>query len=408
VRAQWIWVLLFVLTAIFLVLYLFSAHQPAQIITEALTYFTREQIMLGREYARQQQLAFVLGFVARLFALIIFAFGPGAVALEQHVERMVPRHSTRAALFFFFLLWLLLQMVNLPFSFYRSHVLDHRWGFSTQSFFGWWLDYGKGAVLDLAFSALTVILFFHLLQRWSKNWWVPASLFMTAWLLIQVFFWPTLIAPLYNRFQPVEDPEVIAMVRDLASRAEIPITEILVMDASRRTTKANAYFAGLGTSKRIVLYDTLLHNFRLAQIKAVVAHEMAHWKLGHIRTGVLLGSLATSVQLYVLSLLLGSSGVRYGLVPYPLRTWAVALLAMMLISFVASPAQTAVSRQMEQAADAMAVRLTEDPEGAVALQQDLAKTNRSDITPPAFIEWFAHTHHSPWRRIKLIETRMAK
>ncbi len=116
------------------------------------------------------------------------------------------------------------------------------------------------------------------------------------WIVIQTLLWPILVAPLFNRFEPVQDPEVIGMIRQLADRAGIPVEEVLVMDASRRTNKANAYFAGIGKTKRIVLYDTLLDNYSSAEVEAVVAHEMAHWKLGHIRTGILLGILATFVQ----------------------------------------------------------------------------------------------------------------
>lgn len=402
-RAKPIWLVLFVLTAFFLSLYMYFTLQPVTVTPMALEYFNQEEIILGRQYWRERQQLSLISFVLRVAILTAVALGPWGNSLSRRALHIARGHKFFAALLFFFGLWIILQLINLPLSFYRSYVLEHRWGFSTQTLAGWWADYAKNAVLDLIFSAAGAMLFFWALERWPVGWWLPASLFMAGWLVVQTLLWPTLLAPLFNRFEPVQDPEVVAMVRRLAERAQIPVEEVLVMDASRRTTKANAYFAGIGRTKRIVLYDTLLNNYSPAEVEAVVAHEMAHWKLGHIKNGIFLGILATTVQFYLLALVLRSLDVQWQLGHYLPRAWAVALLFMVLTSFVVSPIETGISRQMEKAADVESVALIGNSDGAVALQVNLARRNRSDILPPWFIEWFAYTHPSTLRRIEFLK-----
>jgi len=403
VRAKPFWLALFLLTAVFLLFYVYFTLQPVDVTSAALKYFTREEILFGRQYWRQRQLLFVVSFAIRVSILTAVALGPWGDLLTHRVVRIAQGQKLKAALLFFLILWGILQLASLPLSFYRSYVFEHRWGFSTQTLTGWWADYAKSAALDLVFSAVGALLFFWLLRRWPLSWWLPAGVLMAGWLLIQNLLWPTLVAPLFNRFEPVQDPEVVAMVRQLAERSKIPVQEILVMDASRRTNKANAYFAGIGKTRRIVLYDTLLNNYSQPAVEAVVAHEMAHWKLGHIRIGTLLGILAIFVQFYLLALVLKSSLTYWQLKHYPPQAWAVALLFFLLTSFVGSPLENGVSRYMERAADRESVVLTGDPDGAVALQLNLARQNLSDIMPPPFIEWFAYSHPSTLRRIELLK-----
>lgn len=113
-------------------------------------------------------------------------------------------------------------------------------------------------------------------KQWPKTWWMVGAAVFSGWLVIQTLLWPVVISPLFNHFTEVRDPQIISMVNDLAQNAGLRIDKILVMDASRRTNKANAYFTGVGTTQRIVLYDTLLKDYDQNEIQAVIAHEMAH------------------------------------------------------------------------------------------------------------------------------------
>ncbi|MGI6128466.1 MAG: M48 family metallopeptidase [bacterium] len=395
--------LLLLLTASLLALYLYFSLAPANVTPAALQHFSREEILAGHKYRQQKQVLFVLRFALQIMLLATVALGRGGNLLEKWVLSAVQGRRFLGVLLFFLVLWVGLRLVNLPISFYSSYVLEHRWGFSSQTMASWWADYIKGAAMDLVFSVVGAALFFLALRKWPTSWWLPAGLFMAGWLIVQTFLWPSFVAPLYNRFEPATEPQVVAMVKNLAQKADVPVQQVLVMDASRRTSKANAYFAGIGRTKRIVLYDTLLENYPLNEVEAVVAHEIAHWKLGHIRTGVFWGIVATFAQFYLIALVLTSSFSRWQLGHYPLRVWAVTLLFLLLTSFVTSPIQNGISRYMERAADKESVALVGNAEGAVALQLNLARGNRSDIVPPPFIEWFAYTHPSTLKRIELLQ-----
>jgi len=299
------------------------------------------------------------------------------------------------------MLWLLLKLLNLPFTLYSSYFWQHQWGFSTQSMGSWWLDYVKGSGLELILSVAGFTLLFGAINRWPGTWWLAGATFISIWFIVQTFLWPVVVSLLFNRFVPANDPAVLTMVRELSEKANLPVDQVLIMDASRRTIKANAYFTGLGRTKRIVLYDTLLVNYPPDEVEAVVAHEMAHWSRGHIVRGLTLGILGNFALWGLLFVFLRATIPQ--LTRYPPYTWAVILLFFLLASFAGAPLQNYFSRNMEIEADRVAVKLTGNAPAAVRLQVDLAAKNLSDVTPAAFVQWFSHSHPSALDRIEIIQ-----
>jgi len=364
-------------------------------------YFTAAQVKQGREYSQVMRLLFIGSFAVEAAFLIWLVFRGYLNGISVWAQQLAGGSYWGGVLFFFLALWLALRLISLPFSIYGSYFWQHRWGFSTQSMGSWWLDYLKGAGLDLALTSLGVILLFWLINRWPGAWWVAGAAFFSIWLVIETIIWPVAISPLFNRFEPVRDPAVVGMVRQLSEKARLPVDQVLVMDASQRTTKANAYFAGLGPTKRIVLYDTLLDKCPRDQVEAVVAHEMAHWRQGHIIKGLTLGVIGSFITWGILFLLLKST-LPWSLHPAQPQVWAVLLLFFSLFSFAGSPLQNHISRSMEKEADRVAVELTGNAPAAVRLQVNLAAKNLSDISPPAFIQWFSYSHPPALTRIESI------
>ena len=395
------WLLLVFLAGLFSLLYLWFTVFPGRVAPETWQFFDAGQVSGGREYSMVPRLLFIAGFLVQAAFLLWLVFGGRAAALSQWSRQAAGGNYWGSILLFFLALWLMLQLLRLPFTLYSSYFWQHRWGFSTQSLGSWWLDYLKGAGLELALTAVGVLFFFWLLNRWPGAWWLAGAALFSLWLVFQTFLWPVVVSPLFNRFVPAEDPALLGMVWELSGKARIPVDQVLIMDGSRRTTRSNAYFAGLGKTRRIVLYDTLLAKYPPDEVKAVVAHEMAHWRQGHILQGLAWGILGSFVGWGLLFALLR------GAVPpttrYPPETLAVALLFLLWVSFVSSPVQNAVSRAMEREADRVAVMLTGDVPAAIRLQVDLADKNLSDIAPPAFIRWFSYTHPPAPERIRLLQ-----
>ncbi|MHB1125467.1 MAG: M48 family metallopeptidase [Bacillota bacterium] len=399
-RAGTLWPLLVVLTGIFSLLYLLFTLFPGRVAPEALQYFSQEQIHQSRAYSQAVQLFFISSFIVEV-AFLIWLFLSGRVfSLSRLIERISGGNYWGGVLLFFFVLWLLLRVINLPFSFLSSYTWQHRWGFSTQTLYSWWFDYFKAAGLGLLISAAGVLVLFWLIRRWPLSWWIYGAIFVSIWMVVQTFLWPVIIAPLFNRFEPARDPALLSMVSKLSEKAGLSVDRVLIMDASRRTTKANAYFAGLGRTKRVVLYDTLVQNYSPEEVEAVVAHELAHWSSGHIKKGLLLGVLVNFLIWGIMFILLrGVLSQRFLPPPY---IWAMIALFFALTSFVGSPLENYYSRQMEREADRVSVVLTGNAPAAISLQQNLTVKNLSDVDPPAFIRWFNYSHPPFLERIQVI------
>lgn len=394
------WLLLLVVAGVFSVLYLWFTLFPGRIPAEVWHYFTAAQVHQGRAYSQVTRFIFIAGFLFQTVFLLWFIFSGRAMLLSRWAQQ-VTGGTIWSYLVFFAVLWAILLLIRLPLDLYHGYFWQQHWGFSTQTMAAWWLDYAKGAGLGLVLSALGVLALFGIMGRWPGTWWLVVAGLLSLWLLVQTFLWPVLVSPLFNRFEPVRDPAVVNMVQQLSGQAGLSVGQVLVMDASRRTTKANAYFTGLGQTKRIVLYDNLLRDYPLDEVEAVVAHEMAHWKLGHIKKGLILGITGNFILWGVLFLLL-----RWTLGPghyYPPATWALIVLFSLLVAFATNPLTNSFSRSMEREADRMAVLWTENVDAAIRLEVRLAANNKADPAPPAFISWFSHTHPPVLERIGVIK-----
>lgn len=400
-RLTGVWLMLICVVGLFSLLYLWYTLFPGRVAPAALDYFSVEQINRGRQYNLMPRLMFIGSFLAQVSFLLWLVFSGKAVKLSHLVQLAAGGNYWGSIILFFLLLWVVLQLLQLPFTLYSTYFWQHQWGFSTQALGAWWLDYLKSAGLGLVISTAGVILLFSALNRWPGTWWLAGAAFVSFWLLGQTFLWPVVISPLFNRFEPAKDPAVISMVRELSAAARLPVDQVLIMDASRRTTKANAYFAGIGRTKQIVLYDTLLAAYPLDEVKAVVAHEMAHWSRGHITRGLMLGICGNFILWGLLFLLIRTPAAG-SLTRSPPHVWAVILLFFLLASFAATPLQNYFSRGMEKEADRTAAALTGDAPATIRLQVDLAAKNLSDVAPAPFIQWFSYSHPAAPERIEII------
>ena len=392
------WLGLIVLAGALSALYLGNALYPGPINPDALRYFSIEQAHNARAYNFVPRIIFITSFILQATALIWLVFSRKGAEMAHWLEGKSRGHYWQSLISYFLLLWFFLRLLRLPFTLFGNYYWQQTWGFSTQSFGSWWLDYFKNATLDLFLSTFGVLMFFLILKHWPKLWWVIVATLFSVWLLLQNFLWPVIVAPMFNHFETVNDPAVINMVQDLAYKAGIQVDEVLVMDASKRTTKANAYFSGLGTTKQIVIYDNLLKNYPMDEVRAVIAHEMGHWQKGHIIQGLTLGILGSFLVWGLLAFFLCGFTPKFA--PYPPQLWASLQLFLLLIMMVTNPLQSYISREMEKQADQVSLELTKDPSAGVRLQLNLATKNLSDVSPPDFIVWFEYTHPPVLSRIR--------
>lgn len=273
-------------------------------------------------------------------------------------------------------------------------------GLVTQSWAGWAADVVRSQAIAAGLGAAGGALLVFGMRRFGRRWWIPGAAVVVAFGAFTTYAWPVVLDPLFNRFEPLAPGPVRSQVVRLADRAGIDVGEVFVMDASRRTTAANAYVAGLGSTKRVVLYDNLLEDFSLDEVGLVVAHELAHVRHRDLQHGLLYLAIVAPFGMLAVARLGERMGGRAS---EPVRAVATTALALAVVT----PALTAVSNQLSRAvearADAYALRLTGDPAAQIAFQRRIAVQNVSDVDPPAVWHALFGTHPTTLERIGVAE-----
>lgn len=279
-----------------------------------------------------------------------------------------------------------LRVLTLPFAILvRRQLLAY--GLSTQSWPAWAVDLAKGEAVDVVAVSLALLVLVGCARRWQRAWPAIAGAIAAVLVVAGSFAYPLVVEPLFNHFEPLPDGSLRDGVLELADREGVEVDEVLVADASRRTTTLNAYVSGIGGSRRVVLYDNLVDDLPQDEALSVVAHELAHAQHDDVVTGTVLGAAGTCFAIGLLGLVLGrmrrrGSPADPAVVPLVLALYAVATV-------LSSPVQNTISRQIETRADVDALRATEDPAAFRELQRQLALRSVADPTPPAWYHlWF--------------------
>jgi STE24 endopeptidase len=281
---------------------------------------------------------------------------------------------------------------TLPLDHWRGLVRERRFGLSRQTLRSWLADRAKAEAVELVLASAVwtaAIALVHASPRW---WPVPAGAALALFVLVMSFVAPVVLEPLFNRFEPLGDERLAVELRDLAERAGVPVRDVLVADASRRTTRTNAYVSGLGPTRRVVVWDTLLTEAAEPELKLIVAHELGHRRAHHVLKGTLLGMASAVALVLVLRGALGT--LRPGDFPE-------AALLFMALEVAGLPAIAAVSRRWERQADRASLELTDDREAFVRAHVSLARKNLSDLEPPRLAYLMLFSHPTPPERLAL-------
>jgi STE24 endopeptidase len=292
------------------------------------------------------------------------------------------------------------RVVTLPFAvLLRRHVLDY--GLSTQAWSGFAVDLAKNEAVTIVVTSVTMVVLVGCARRWRRAWPAVAGGLLGALVLAGSFVYPVVVEPVFNNFTPLPDGPLRTRVLQLADQEHVPVDDVLVADASRRTTTLNAYVSGFGGTRRVVLYDNLVHDVPQDEALSVVAHELAHAHHDDVLTGSLLGAAGAVFGVGLLALVVGSVGERRRL---SMRDPAVVPLVLALIAVgtvLASPVQNGISRQVEVRADVDALEATDDAQAFVGVQRQLALRSLADPAPPAWSQFWFGSHPTGLTRIAI-------
>ena len=301
------------------------------------------------------------------------------------------------------------KIVDLPLAFYSGYVLEHRFGLSRQTFWGWMKDQFKALVVGVPLTIGGVEVIYQLLRAHPEYWWIYASLAFITFVVVMANLAPVVLLPLFFKFKPVVNQDLQNRVNRLVRKTGAPVCGIFEWSLGDKTRKANAAVVGWGNTRRIIVSDTLIENFTGEEIEVIMAHELCHHVKHHIWQGIALQSALTFGAFYAAHRILPPLTQPFGfrglsdIANLPLFALVITTLSLLVL-----PAVNYFSRRLETVADEYALHITGDALAFVSSMEKLAELNLANKTPNKIIEFIFYSHPSVEERIKLAADRVGQ
>ncbi|MCX6829833.1 MAG: M48 family metallopeptidase [candidate division Zixibacteria bacterium] len=305
--------------------------------------------------------------------------------------------------FIFFLLFM--TLINFPVDYYRNFVVEHDYGFSNQTFGQWMGDNLKTFAVIFIFGFFIFLILYWLINRFKK-WWLYFAIGIIPFMVLVIVIFPVLVAPIFNKFEPIKNQELKTEMIALASRAGITNPDIYEVDASKQSSKVNAYFTGMFGTKRIVLYDTSIKNFSVNELKFIMGHEIGHYLKNHIWYGLFIAVVIMFLMGYLIDKLLprfiSRQSRRLGFTHLgDMASLPLILLFVTIFSFITQPIENGASRYFEYQSDQYGLEISGvTGDEAVTAFDKLSVANLSDPEPPALIEFWFYDHPALKKRME--------
>ena len=372
--------------------------EPAPV--DAQQYFTAAQLDRAEDFRDLQRVLGLAGLGIGIGTLAVLAWRPPQGALRRLESRPLLGGAAAGAG-----ISLVLVVTGLPVrAWMRSRALDV--GLATQSWPDYAVDVVKGAGIGAVTAAVGGLVAMALVRRFPRHWWAPASVLVVAYGVVTIWLYPIVIDPVFNTFEKLPKGQLRAEVLRLADRAGVDVGEVYRVDASRRTSAANAYVIGLGHSKRVVLYDNLIDDFPRDDLRVVVAHELGHQKHDDLLRGLAWLAIVAPAGTF-LAQALAERFARGRRLATPVALPAIAL-AIALVGLGLGCASNTLSRRVEASADSFALELTDDAQGFIDFERRISLSNISDPNPPELLHVLFDTHPTTLQRLGAGEAWRAK
>ncbi|MBI5441346.1 MAG: M48 family metallopeptidase [Deltaproteobacteria bacterium] len=339
--------------------------------------------------------------------LLVFLFGGVAAGYDGWIAARSSSFFLSGILFFLGLVWAK-TFLGIPFDLYSTFRIENRYGFNTTTGKLWLADFVKSLAVSSVLLAILAAAALGLIAWSPERWWLWVWAFFVGFSVLLLFLSPYVIEPLFFKFEPVREEGLEEEIRGIAEKAGLKVSRIFQVDASRRSKHSNAYFSGIGKVKRIVLFDTLLAQMTHAEILAVLAHEMGHWKKRHV-----LKRLGLTAGTALIALWLAFRLLRWGGLPgvigldsaSPYLQWVILGFLGTIASFPVGPLFAALSRRDEREADRYAAELTGSPEALASALLKLSRETLANLHPhPLYAEVY-YSHPPVTERVRELRAR---
>ncbi len=370
--------------------------------------FDQDKYLKSQEYTKTNT---KFSFLTSTFSLIlnlVFILG-GFYNIVDLYARGFGYGPEVTGLVFFGLLFIITDLLNIPFSLYKTFVIEERYGFNKTTLKTFWTDKVKGYFLTILIGIPVLYFILYFFSQYTEYGWLYVWLFLVIFSIVMQPIFTTFIAPMFNKFTPLDDGPLLQKIKDYLLKVNFPVQRLEVVDGSKRSSHSNAYFSGIGKYKRIALFDTLLEQMDDNEILSIIAHEVGHYKLKHIYSGIILSSIQSGIMLYILSLFINFEPlfIAFGMQEGNLSIYASLVFFSILyspISLIVGIFFSFISRKNEFSADAYSAKTAQMPESLISGLKKLSKENLSNLTPHWLNVFLNYSHPPVLERIRILKT----
>lgn len=343
------------------------------------------------------------------WALLVIILFTGLSKRFLDISEKISGRKSIQFLMYLLILFVFLTVVTLPLDFFRDYIVEHNYSLSNQSIGAWFGDWAKAIPISYFMMALAFGFIYFLIKRYPRRWWLVFSIGAIPFVILMIVVAPVLVAPLFNDFKPLQNQQLKTQLLNLAGKAGIDGADVFQVDASRQSKKLNAYVTGLFSTKRIVLYDTIINAMTTDELMFVMAHEMGHYVMNHVWIMVGMIIIMILICTWIIATLLPRIILKYsGRLGFSeMKSYAsmpFIMLAFSLIMFFIQPATNSISRHFERASDKFGLEMTGyNGEAAAVAFEKLSAYNLADPNPGALREFWFYSHPALYKRIEFVK-----
>jgi|TARA_B100001079_G_scaffold56161_1_gene47008 STE24 endopeptidase len=363
-------------------------------------FLDEEKQVKAKTYENEKRKIGIVGSLLSLVFILLFYFS----GLSDYLANI------NLSFIYVFLIYVtiflvLSTIIGLPLGYYSSYVHEHKWGFSNYTNKTWLLDQLKSFAVSLILLPILLGLFFWVLWKFPDTWWLVAATVTTLVSIIFVTLFPVVILPIFNKYDPIEDEKLTNQLSDILHKAGLKPSGFFRQDMSRQTKKENAFLAGMGKTRRVVIADNLLENMSLSEIKSVIAHEVGHYHFSHLPKNILIGTIQQLIIFYLLNIIMKILYPEFltsntnNLSLFPMFSLIMSLLSSLLFG----PLNNMISRYFERQADRTSLELYPDKDSFQKAMAGLANRNLSNAYPEWWVKLLYYSHPPIGERLSFAE-----
>tara|TARA_B100001057_G_scaffold489543_1_gene576020 strand:- start:2745 stop:3986 length:1242 start_codon:yes stop_codon:yes gene_type:complete len=369
------------------------------------TIYSKDEYSKSQSYKKInfkfELISSIYGFLIIFLVLYFGLLGQ----LDSYLRNITFENEISLSILFFLSIFLISDIIKIPFQLYKTFIIEENFGFNTMKISTFLIDKIKSYIISSFFIVILITPLLLFIILYPDSFWIYFWLLISAFLIFANMFYTSLIVPLFNKLEVLKDGELKQKMDNFSRKVNFPLSNIFVINGSLRSKKANAFFSGFGKNKKIVLYDTLIKNHTVDELVAVLAHEIGHYKLNHIKTNMAISVITTGFMLFILSNFIFNSQVSYALggnVSFRHLEIFAFFIIYSPVSSLISILMNIKSRKNEYEADEYAVKNFNKKPMLDALKR-LSKDNLTNLTPHPLYEFLNYSHPSVSKRLYSIE-----